>query len=211
MNQNPEGLLESLQLNPRGQNIIQSWKDSLDSHSHADGSLANFTLGITSIEVQALAHDALRDAADLLGRPEFEQQAERLKQTILENFWITDQQGRFFAMGSDRDENGSVRLLDVRASNMGHLLNSRLLDGDDLASYREAIVRAIFAPEMLSRAGIRTLASNENRYRPHSYHNGSVWPWDTFWISLGLLRHGKPSASPSSSAATTPGPSFPAV
>ena len=62
MDENPEGLVESRQLNKIGGNMIQSWKDSLDSHSHADGSLVNFKSGIASIEVQALAHGALRDA-----------------------------------------------------------------------------------------------------------------------------------------------------
>jgi glycogen debranching enzyme len=38
--------------------------------------------------------------------------------------------------------------------------------------------------------GIRTLASDEARYNPMSYHNGSVWPHDNALIALGMARLG---------------------
>lgn len=183
MSENPEGLLESRPLNPKGQNMIQSWKDSLDSHHHADGSLANFSAGIASIEVQGYVYDALLACG-------LKTKAEKLRAVILEKFWIEDEKGGYFALGSDRDASGKLRLLDVRTSNIGHLLTSQLLDGDDVQDIREKLVKTLFSEELLSKRGIRTLATHENRYRPNSYHNGSVWPWDTMWISLGLLRHG---------------------
>jgi glycogen debranching enzyme len=37
---------------------------------------------------------------------------------------------------------------------------------------------------------VRTLASNERRYNPMSYHNGSVWPHDNALIAQGLARYG---------------------
>lgn len=73
---------------------------------------------------------------------------------------------------------------------MGHLLFSRLLDGIEFVSFRESIVTALFQPDMLCGAGIRTLGSNERRYRPGAYHNGTSWPWDTTTIAIGLHRHG---------------------
>jgi len=75
---------------------------------------------------------------------------------------------------------------------MGHLLHSRLLDGDDaeIVRRKEALVRTLFSSDMLNISGIRTLSTQEYRFRANSYHNGSVWPWDTHYISLGLLRHG---------------------
>ena len=73
---------------------------------------------------------------------------------------------------------------------MGHLLFSRLLDGVEFVSLRESIVTALFQPDMLCGAGIRTLGSDEQRYRPGAYHNGSSWPWDTTVIAIGLQRHG---------------------
>jgi glycogen debranching enzyme len=38
--------------------------------------------------------------------------------------------------------------------------------------------------------GIRTLACDEARYNPMSYHNGSVWPHDNALIALGMARLG---------------------
>ena len=73
---------------------------------------------------------------------------------------------------------------------MGHLLNSRLLEGEDMRYFVERTVFHLFSPEMLNASGIRTLAKDEVRYRPGAYHNGSVWLWDTALIADGLRRHG---------------------
>ena len=129
---------------------------------------------------------------DLIGDSTLRERAEKLHDLILNRFWLEDEAGGYFALGSDRDEAGNLRLLNVRASNMGHLLNSRILEGDNpqLKHIRTELVETLFSPTLLSKRGVRTLASQENRYQPRSYHNGSVWPWDTTWISLGLLRHG---------------------
>ena len=37
--------------------------------------------------------------------------------------------------------------------------------------------------------GIRTVASNEARYNPMSYHNGSIWPHDNSLIAAGFARY----------------------
>jgi glycogen debranching enzyme len=198
LSSNPEGLLEFKAAIPQGIEN-QVWKDSWDSYHHSDGMLANHDKGIASIEVQVTTYDALIDAAELFedaldqmeqGR-ELRAQAERLKQTIISNFW-TEDKGGYFALGTDRDDNGNLRQLKVRSSNMGHVLNSRLLMGDDPEDIRmrKAVVRHILSPEMRNVSGIRTLASDEIRFRPGSYHNGSVWLWDTHHIAKGLRRHG---------------------
>jgi glycogen debranching enzyme len=61
---------------------------------------------------------------------------------------------------------------------MGHALH--LLAGNDpeLQRKRFELMRTLFSPELLDRNGVRTLASNEVRFVPYSYHCGSVWPWD---------------------------------
>ena len=43
---------------------------------------------------------------------------------------------------------------------------------------------------MFSGWGIRTVAANELRYNPMSYHNGSVWPHDNALIACGMARYG---------------------
>jgi len=198
LSSNEEGILEyCTPLEFGAEN--QVWKDSWDAYHHADGTLANHKRGIASIEVQVTAYDALIDAAilyeDILDDPNrakhLRHQANELKQAIFSLFW-TDEKGGYFVLGTDRDKNGTLRQLKVRTSNMGHVLNSRLLEGDDpkLVHMRSCVIKQILSPEMLNISGIRTLASDEVRFRPGAYQNGSVWLWDTHHIAKGLRRLG---------------------
>src|SRR3977135_1579073 len=50
--------------------------------------------------------------------------------------------------------------------------------------------RGLLRPQFFSRWGIRTVSSEERRYNPMSYHNGSVWPHDNALIALGLAKYG---------------------
>lgn len=204
MDSNQEGLVESKAMF-EGSHENQVWKDSWDSYHHKDGTMASHTQGIASVEVQALTYDALLNTAELyemLGKDASEisdlrQRAEKLKKAVMDNFWIEDERGGYFVLGTDRDDNGKLRPLQIRTSNMGHLLNSKILDGEDpeIIRRREAVIRTLFSPEMLAAGGIKTLSSQEVRFRPGSYHNGSVWLWDTYYISQGLERHGYPGLS----------------
>lgn len=198
LNSNPEGLLEYNTPLARGIEN-QVWKDSWDAYHHADGTIANHQQGIASIEVQVSTYDALIDAAelfeDILDEPArasgLRDRAETLKAIIFKEFW-TDEKGGYFVLGTDRDDDGKLRQLKIRTSNMGHTLNSRLLKGSDpsIVHMREQTVRHLFSPEMLNVSGIRTLATDEYRFRPEAYHNGSVWVWDTHHIAKGLRRLG---------------------
>src|SRR5262249_10612117 len=133
---------------------------------------------VASLEAQALAYDALVEAGELHA-------AERLAASVEKHFWLGD----FYAIGVDRDPaTGAPRPLATRASNMGWLLRSRLLDGRQDRQRR--IVELFFADEFLAESVVRTLSSREVRCRPRSYHNGSVWPHDNYLISLGLEQRG---------------------
>lgn len=196
--QNSDGLLEFKSTIATGIEN-QVWKDSWDAYFHSDGTMASHAHGIASIEVQTATYDALLDAAelfdDMLDHPKrankLRKQAAKLKQTILTKFW-TEDKGGYFVLGTDRDEDGELRQLKVRTSNMGHVLNSRLLDGDDpqIVHMREAVIAQLATPELCNHSGIRTLATDEYRFRPGAYHNGSVWLWDTYYIAKGLRHHG---------------------
>ena len=199
LNMNPEGLLEYQTPLPKGIEN-QVWKDSWDAYHHADGTIANHAAGIASIEVQVTTYDALIDAAELFEdildqadeAAQLRSQAEVLRQTILNTFW-TEEKGGYFVLGTDRDpDRGTLRQLKIRTSNMGHTINSRILKGDDptIVRMRERTIEHLFSPEMLNVSGIRTLASDEYRFRPEAYHNGSVWLWDTHHIAKGLHRLG---------------------
>ena len=202
LQENPEGLVEFQNPVESGGIAAQAWKDSAFAYVHKDGSRANHHRGIASVEVQALAYDALCDSAELqaqLGDTRqaafLQNQADQLRKQIIDIFWVTndlDHPEGFFALGSDRDESGRLRTLDVRTSNMGHLLNSRLLEKDDEVTryMRDTTIKHLFSPEMLHSSGIRTLASDEAGFRAGGYHTGTVWLWDTAHIANGLERHG---------------------
>jgi glycogen debranching enzyme len=171
------GLLSHQRVNPHGI-ANQVWKDSWDSMSHADGTVANHAAPVASLEAQALAYDALVEVGELHA-------AGRLARSVEKHFWLGD----FYAIGVDRDPvTGAPRTLSTRASNMGWLLRSRLLDGRQDRQHR--IVKLLFSDEFLAESGVRTLSSQEVRYRPRSYHNGTVWPHDNYLISLGLEQRG---------------------
>lgn len=196
LNSNPEGFLEYKSSIPGGIEN-QVWRDSWDAYFHEDGTLANRSHGIASVEVQQLVYDALLEAAVVFDH-EFEDhqkalslraRAETLREAILRHFWI-DEKGGYFALGTDRDADANIRPLKIRTSNMGHLLRSRLLSGEEYRPFREATIAQLFSPEMLNVSGIRTLATDEVRFRPGAYHNGSVWLWDTYYSAEGLRYHG---------------------
>jgi glycogen debranching enzyme len=196
LNANPEGLLEYKSSIPNGIEN-QVWRDSWDSYFHADGTIANHKRGIASIEVQQLTYDALLEAA-VIYEVEFDDKekaahlrarAETLREQIIRQFWVNEK-GGYFALGTDRDDDGNLRQLKIRTSNMGHLLRSQLLAGEEYRPFREAVITQLFSPEMLCASGIRSLASDEARFRPGAYHNGSVWLWDTYYCAEGLRYHG---------------------
>ncbi len=199
MGSNKEGLLEFCRKNPKG-HPIQAWKDSSDSYFHHDGKFANIKKGIASVEVQGYAYDALLCATELyesLGGyeeqvTEFRRAAAQLKETVFSRMWIDDPRGGYFALGTDRDDENNIHALRIRTSNMGHLLSSRLLDGNDpdIITKREALVRMLTSKEMLAASGVRTLSCSEQRFRPGAYHNGSVWLWDSYYVSRGFRKHG---------------------
>jgi len=171
------GLLSHQRVNSHGI-ANQVWKDSWDSMSHVDGTVANHTAPVASLEAQALAYDALVEVGELHA-------ADRLARSVEKHFWLGD----FYAIGVDRDPaTGAPRPLSTRASNMGWLLRSRLLDGREDRQRR--IVELLFSDEFLAESGVRTLSNREVRFRSRSYHNGTVWPHDNYLISLGLEQRG---------------------
>ena len=171
------GLLSHQRVNSHGI-ANQVWKDSWDSMSHADGTVANHTAPVASLEAQAVAYDALVEVGELHA-------ADRLARSVEKHFWLGD----FYAIGVDRDPpTGAPRPLSTRASNMGWLLRSRLLDGREDRQRR--IVELLFSDEFLAESGVRTLSNREVRFRSRSYHNGTVWPHDNYLISLGLEQRG---------------------
>jgi glycogen debranching enzyme len=74
----------------------------------------------------------------------------------------------------------------VRTSNAGQVLFTGIAGADRAAR----VASGLMEPRFFSGWGIRTVAHDEARYNPMSYHNGSIWPHDNALIALGLARYG---------------------
>ncbi len=163
----------------------QGWKDSYDAISHADGSLARGAIALC--EVQGYVYAARRAAATIARRLGLADQAamldvqgELLRQAFEARFWC-ERLGTY-ALALD----GDGRQCQVRASNAGHLLMTGIATPERARRVAEGLMQARF----FTGWGIRTLAADEARYNPMSYHNGSVWPHDNALIALGMARVG---------------------
>jgi glycogen debranching enzyme len=162
-----DGFVEYYRASPEGL-VNQGWKDSVDAVFHADGSLAQGPIALAEVQayVYAAKHLASR-CARRLGRADdanrLEAQANDLGRRFEDAFWCPE--------------------LDTYAL---------ALDGKGIASADRArkVGRGLMRPQFFSRWGIRTVSSEEKRYNPMSYHNGSVWPHDNALIALGLAKYG---------------------
>ena len=187
------------------------WDDTPDAYGDADSSSFADDELYAPIALQGYAYDALLDAAEIVARhptplagrlPErltphlLQSWAAGLRARILRDFWQPDL--GTFALAATFDgpgkasaaARGRIRPVRVVASNPGHLLASRLLDGTDVARLRERLVRRLFEPDLLAGAGLRTRSTGAACFRPGGAHTGAVWPLDTGIVADGLRRHG---------------------
>ena len=163
----------------------QVWKDSGDSTFGADGHDAEG--GIAVIEVQGYAYAAYLAGAQLsrmVGEQEqasfYAERAKRLREKVQQDFWWPER--GYYAHALDGDK----RPLKVLVSNPAHTLWTGIIAPE----YAGDVVKAALSAELYSGWGLRTLGTQEVRYNPVSYHNGSVWPHDTAVFALGLERYG---------------------
>ncbi|HVH20191.1 MAG TPA: amylo-alpha-1,6-glucosidase [Myxococcota bacterium] len=165
--------------------IQQGWKDSSDSVFHADGRLAEPPIALC--EVQGYVYRAKLEAARI-GRTlglvvqaaALEVEAAQLADRFERAFWC-ERLGTY-ALAID----GSGERCCVRASNAGHCLFAGIARPDRA----RRVAHGLLSPELFSGWGVRTLATDELRFNPMSYHNGSVWPHDNALIAAGFARYG---------------------
>ena len=179
-----DGFVEYASRTPDGL-TNQGWKDSHDSISHADGSLARGPIALA--EVQAYVYGARRAMAEIAARfgdasraSEQREKADALRRRFDQEFF--DEQLGTYALALD----GEKRPCRVRSSNAGHALFTGIAYPERAA----AVARTMMSRASFSGWGVRTLASTEQRYNPTSYHNGSVWPHDNAIVAAGLARYG---------------------
>jgi len=165
--------------------VTQGWKDSADSVFHADGELAEPPIALC--EVQGYVYAAWRSAAALataLGLVDvaarLAARSDQLQRSFEETFWC-EELGTY-ALALDRHK----KPCRVRTSNAGHLLFA----GIAAQSRAGKVASLLLSESMFSGWGVRTVATQESRFNPMAYHNGSVWPHDNALIAYGLARYG---------------------
>jgi hypothetical protein len=180
-----DGFLEYQDSGGRGL-VNQGWKDSTDGIRFRDGRIADGPIALC--EVQGYAYEAAMGGAALLegfdrvGADQYRLWAKNLATRFRARFWCEQGNDRYPAIALD----GSKRRVDSLTSNIGHLLGTGMLSGDE----ELVIARLITSPALDSGLGLRTMATADAGYAPLSYHCGSVWPHDTAIVIAGLVRAG---------------------
>jgi glycogen debranching enzyme len=106
--------------------------------------------------------------------------AAALKERFNRDWWVEEEQ--FIALALDPDK----RQVRAVTSNVGHCLACGIIDRDRLPS----LVGRMFAPDLFSGWGIRTLSDRHAFYDPLSYHRGTVWAVEQATTIFGLRRFG---------------------
>jgi glycogen debranching enzyme len=166
--------------------VNQCWKDSWNSMQFRDGRLAQGP--IATCEIQGYVYDAQRRAARLAREvwkdpalsARLERRAADLRTRFGRDFWMPERGYHALALDGDKHQ------VDGLTSNIGHLLWSGILDGDQAAATAERLLD----DQLYSGWGVRTLGARETGYNPLGYHNGTVWPHDNSLIVAGLARYG---------------------
>jgi glycogen debranching enzyme len=159
--------------------LQQGWKDSQDSVFHSDGTIANAPIALCEVQAYVYAaKNGIAEVAEDLGHLDqaflLRAQAEELRLKFSAAFW-SDELG-MFALALD----GNKQQCRVRSSNAGQCLFSGIASNSQTIRTSESLL----SPGFFSGWGIRTIATEENRYNPMSYHNGSVWPHDNAMIAF---------------------------
>ena len=184
-----DGFVEYFKATPRGLSN-QGWKDSYDAVFHADGRLAEGPIALAEVQGYVYAAKKLASwCANQLGFTErarqLDTEAGHLAERFEDAFWCEEIGTYALALDGDKQP------CRVATSNAGQVLFSGIARSDRA----ERIARQLMEPNFFSGWGVRTVAVDEARYNPMSYHNGSVWPHDNAMIATGLARYGDSRAA----------------
>lgn len=179
-----DGYLEYVKHSKQGPKH-QGWKDSENAVVYDDG--RQVEPPIAPAEVQAYYYASLQFMAILglfLGEVrlarKFWRDSVALKKRFNRDFWMDDE--GFLAFGLDSQK----RQIRTVASNAGHCLATGIIDDDKIPR----VVERLFASDMFSGWGIRTMTSRNPAYNPLDYHLGSIWTVENGTMLFGLRRYG---------------------
>jgi glycogen debranching enzyme len=163
----------------------QGWKDSGNGIVYEDG--RQVPAPIATCEIQGYWFAAQQLSAVLaaaLGQWDEAkahwESALSLKERFNRDWWMPDE--RFFALALDPEKRPARSI----SSNVGHCLAAGIIADEHV----RPVVGRLFAPDMFSGWGIRTLSSEHPSYNPISYHLGSIWTVENGTIAFGLRRYG---------------------
>ncbi|HEX9945138.1 MAG TPA: glycogen debranching N-terminal domain-containing protein [Thermoanaerobaculia bacterium] len=179
-----DGYLEYETKAPQGPKH-QGWKDSGNAIVDEQGRPVPTPLGTCEIQgywfaaqqLMAVLAWVMGERGDALA---YLRSATDLKERFNRDWWLEDE--GFPALALDPDKR-PVRTI---GSNAGHCLASGILSGEHVPR----VVERLFAPDLFSGWGVRTLSTRHPSYAPLSYHRGSVWAVENATIALGLRRFG---------------------
>ena len=179
-----DGFVEYFRQTPTGL-AQQGWKDSFDSVFHSDGTIAQGPIALCEVQGYVFAAKmAAAKLAEILGYPDragaLHEQAHTLREQFNKKFW-SDTLGTYI-IALDGDKQPCA----VRSTNAGHTLFTEIAFKDRA----EQIVKGFLEERFFSGWGIRTIPTDEVRYNPMAYHNGSIWPHDNALIAWGMSRYG---------------------
>jgi glycogen debranching enzyme len=179
-----DGYLEYQTRSPAGTKN-QGWKDSGDAIVYDDGRPVPSPIATCELQGYWYAAQLLMGLLCWMrGRHgdarAFWQAAADLKDRFNRDWWM-DEEG-FVALAMDPEK----RLVRAVTSNVGHCLATGIISRDRIPP----VVGRLFAPDMFSGWGIRTLSSEHAFYSPLSYHRGTVWAVEQATILFGLRRFG---------------------
>jgi glycogen debranching enzyme len=163
----------------------QGWKDSGDAIIYDDGSPVPAPIATCELQgywyaaqqLMALLSAVMGAPADAVAH---ERSAASLKARFNRDWWVEREQYMALALDPDKRRVAAV------TSNVGHCVASGIIDSERLP----AVVGRMFAPDLFSGWGIRTLSSTHTYYNPLSYHRGTVWAVEQGTIVFGLRRYG---------------------
>ena len=163
----------------------QSWKDSGDALVYEDGSQVPKPLA--TCEEQGIVYAARTNLAIALwwlGRKDeakrLYREARELKKRFNDAFWMEDESCFAMALDPDRRQVRSI------GSNALHCIATGICDK---ALVRRTLDR-LFAEDMFTGWGVRTLSSRHPAYNPYAYHRGTVWPVEHGPFAVGAYRYG---------------------
>jgi len=179
-----DGYLEYQTRSSRGTKN-QGWKDSGNAILYEDGRPVPAPLATCELQGYWFAAQQLMAVMSWVmdereNAKAFWRSAMELRTRFNRDWWMEDE--GFVALAMDEDK----RLARSVTSNVGHCLAAGIISDEHIPR----VVGRLFAPDMFSGWGIRTLSTEHPSYNPLAYHLGTVWPVENATIAFGLRRFG---------------------